>query len=103
MKAIIKKDIQKRLSSKQLESFRSFRRNCNIKMLNYQIERYSCESHKHHNYFKSKTNNWTSPYWGPSKEEIILCIEESSGIGLVEILFCPCLGISMNITNWDSW
>ena len=101
--AIIKKDIQKRLSESQQILFREFRKECNIQMLSYQIERYSDSNHKRHLYFKQKTNDWSSPYWGKGCEEIILCLNSTNGIGCIEELSCPCLGLIKDITEYSSW
>ena len=74
MNAVIKKDISKRLSPTQLILYRQFRKECNTKLLEYQIERYSDPKHRLHNYFKDKTNDWTNPFWAIKGEEIILFV-----------------------------
>ena len=103
MNAIIKKDISKRLNDYQLGLYREFRKECNTKLLEYQIERYSDPKHKLYNYFKNKTNDWTSPFWAIKGEEIILFESSDSGIGISHILFCPIFGITKSITDLNKW
>lgn len=98
---ILKNNYLNKLTSYQLKEFREFRLECNIKYLEYQIQRYSDVKHPKYNYFKNKTNNWSYPYWGNVENEIILTLYQTNGLTTIEILECNLLGLSRDITDYS--